>query len=243
MTPIRWIIFAVVAVVALGSLVFLSAKDRIDVSNVDTNAIVRDGEYKDNVYGNPDAKVVIVEYGDFQCPGCGGAYSRLKVIKEAYGDDIAFVYRHFPLTSIHPNALAAAAAAEAAGLQGKFWEMHDLLFEGQDSWENLSPEQRGPQFELYAQSLGLDLGKFNSDLSSEQVSKKIAYDRAVGGKAGASSTPTIILNGEKLTSEETNDLVGQTGAKLRDKIDALIKQNGGTPPSREADTNPVEPAN
>lgn len=76
-----------------------------------------------------------------------------------------------------------------------------------------------------------------------EVSEKIAYDRAVGGKAGVDSTPTIIVNGQKLTSEETNDLVQQSGDKLRDKIDAAIRQTGGTPPSRELETNPVEPSN
>lgn len=240
MTPIRWIIFAAVAVLALGSLVVFSARDRIDVDDVDVNAIVRDGVYADRVFGNPDARVVVIEYADFQCPGCAGAYPQLNAIKEAYGDDIAFVYRHFPLTSIHPNALAAAAAAEAAGAQGKFWEMHDLLFQGQDAWESLSAETRGAQFESYAESLELDIDQFRTDITSEKVTNKIAYDRAVGGKAMVDSTPTVFVNGEKLSSEAINDLVQQSGDQLRDKIDSSIRQSGGTPPARATSTQPTE---
>ncbi|HXH04840.1 MAG TPA: thioredoxin domain-containing protein [Candidatus Nitrosotenuis sp.] len=245
MTPIRWIIFAAIVVLSLGGLIALSSKDKIKVDSVDTNAILRDGDNADHVYGNPNAKVVLIEYGDFQCPGCAGAHSKLAAIKEAYKGEMAFVFRHFPLTTIHANALAASSAAEAAGMQGKFWEMHDLLYQSQDSWENLRAEDRGAIFESYAAQLGLNIDQFNTDIASEKVSKKIAYDRAIGAKAKVDSTPTLFLNGEKVSDELVTDVVQQNGDKLKAKIEALIKQTGGTVPEAkpELETNPVEPTN
>src|SRR5699024_4048070 len=91
----------------------------------------KNGHIADHVRGNPDAKVVLVEYGDYQCPGCAGIAPALNTIADRYSEDLAFVFRNFPLSSIHPNAKVAAATAEAAGLQGKFWEMHDKLYQEQ----------------------------------------------------------------------------------------------------------------
>src|SRR6478672_343329 len=131
MTRSRWIIFVLICVVTLGGLVLLSKKDTVNVDKEDPTKAVSEtaSSIGDHVYGNKAAKVVLIEYGDFQCPGCGGAFPQLKTIKETYKDQIAFIFRDFPLTTIHPNALAAATAAESAGLQGKFWEMHDMLYE------------------------------------------------------------------------------------------------------------------
>ena len=111
MTPTRWIIFAVVAVLVLVGLATLAKKDSIDVSQVDATSVISNDKFKDHVFGKADSKVVLIEYADFQCPGCAAAHPQLKAIIEEYKDKIAFVYRAFPLTSIHPNALAAAATA------------------------------------------------------------------------------------------------------------------------------------
>src|SRR6185369_17631925 len=108
--------------------------------------------------GPKDAKVTLIEYGDFQCPACGTYYPMVKKINEEYGDKVLFVFRNFPLYTIHPNAGISAQAAEAAGLQGKYWEMYDLLFQKQDEWSSSNPAKAVEEhFNGYAQSLGLDL--------------------------------------------------------------------------------------
>lgn len=193
----------------LGSLVFFSNRNRIDVSDVDTNTIqaasTRSGDIADHVFGKSDSKVVLIEYGDFQCPGCGSAHPTVKKLAEKYKDQLAFVFRNFPITSKHPNARAAAAATEAAGKQGKYWEMHDKIFESQSSWGNLGATERTKFFTDYAQELGLNTNTFATDLTSEMVNQKISFDQAVGKKAGADATPTFILNGKKLDNEWANE--------------------------------------
>jgi protein-disulfide isomerase len=201
-----WIIFGVIVVAFLGGLIYFSSKNKIDVSNVNTNAIStanpNNGNIADHVFGKADSKVILVEYGDYQCPGCGSAYPLVKKLTEKYKGQLAFVFRNFPIASKHPNARAAASAAEAAGLQGKFWEMHDLLYDNQASWENLNSTDRGPFFVDYAKQLGLDEAKFKKDMESANVSQKINYDQAVGKEAGADATPTFILNGKKFSTDD-----------------------------------------
>ena len=137
MTGKTWIIFVAVVVVLFGGLIIWSQKDKLDVAKVNTSKIqpatVQSGNIADHVFGNKNAKVVLIEYGDYQCPGCGSVYPTVKTVTEKYKDNLAFVFRNFPLTNIHPNARAAAAAAETAGLMGKYWEMHDILYENQSS--------------------------------------------------------------------------------------------------------------
>lgn len=234
MTRTRWIIFAVICAVVLGGLVFLSKKDNVDVSSLDPSKAVSqtDTAIGDHVYGNASSEVVLIEYGDFQCPGCGGAFPQLKAIKELYKDDIAFIFRNFPLTNIHPNALAASTAAEAAGLQGEFWRMHDILFQNQDAWSDVNTSERTDVFTEYAKNIGLDVDKFKEDLTSRQVSAKISRDRAFGQKLGVTGTPSVYIGNEKLSDEEITDLIQGTGEKLMDKLDDAIKKAGGEPPTR-----------
>ena len=174
-----WIIFIAVCVVLFGGLVLWSGRDRVDVSGVDTNKIqtaaVNSGNIADHIFGNKDSKVVLVEYGDFQCPGCGSVHPTVKALSEKYEGQLAFVFRNFPLTSIHPNARAAAATAEAAGKQGKYWEVHNTLFESQDEWSSASTNERGSLFAGYAEQAGLDKAAFTATLtdSSADINKKI----------------------------------------------------------------------
>lgn len=225
----RWIIFAVIVFAAVGSLFVLSKGDDVDVSKVDPAKVITEGEFKDNIYGDATSKVSLIEYGDFQCPACGNAFTTVKTIKEKYKEDMAFVYRHFPLTNIHPNALAAATAAEAAGKQGKFWEMHDILFERQSNWQSVSVDNRNKVFEGYAKEIGLDVGKYNSDLSSSDISKKITFHRALASKVGANSTPTFILNGRTLENDEWN-----TPEALEKTITEELKKAGVNIEAEEA---------
>lgn len=230
MSKNAWIIFAVAVVVLFGGIILLSKKDNVDVGSVNPAVVQQaseaSGNIADHVYGKADSKVVLIEYGDFQCPGCGGAYPNISRIKETYKEQLAFVFRNFPLTSIHPNAKAASAAAEAAGLQGKFWEMHNALYENQDAWTNANASTRTETFASYASAIGVkDMDKYNADLTAANVANKLAFDRSVGSKIGVTGTPTIVLNGEKVDEETINDAISGDGAKLEAKIKELFKQN------------------
>lgn len=229
MSKKAWLIFTAVCIVLLGGLVYLSSKDRIDVSDVDVNKIqsgsVKSGEIGDQVFGKADSKVVLIEYGDYQCPGCGNAYAKVKAVSEKYKDQMAFVFRNFPLPSIHPNARVAAAVAEAAGLQGKFWEMHDKLYETQNAWGSLTSSKRTDFFVEYAKQLGLNTEAFKQDFAGTKVNQKISYDQAIGKKSNVSATPTFYLNGKPLSDDVWKD---QT--KLDAMISAELKTKGITLP-------------
>jgi protein-disulfide isomerase len=140
--------------------------------------------------GPADAPVTLLEYGDFECPFCGRAYWELKKLESAVGDTVRFVFRHFPLTQLHPHALLAAEAAEAAGAQGRFWEMHDRLFENQQNLE-------APALLTYAADLGLDMSRFTRDLQEHRFLPKIRRDFLEGVRSGVNGTPSFFLNGER----------------------------------------------
>lgn len=213
MSKLTWIIFSAIIVLIFGGLVIYSriSNPPLDVSAVQTDSIIaandQNGNIADHVFGNPDAKVVFVEYGDFQCPSCGGAYAQVKAATEEYKDKVAFIFRNFPLTTIHANARAAAAVAEAAGLQGKYWEMHNQLYQTQQDWSTLSGDKRTNMFVSYASQLGLDTAKFTADLGSHAVNDKISFDQAIGGKIKINATPTFYLNGTKLSDADSSQIV------------------------------------
>lgn len=228
MTKTRWIVFIAVCVAILGGLVLFSKKDDVNVADIDASKVIAETETVpgDHVWGNKDAEVVLVEYGDFQCPGCGGAYPNLKTIKETYKDQVAFVFRNLPLTSIHPNALAAATAAEAAAMQGKFWEMHDKLYDNQTLWSDTDASSRTDVFVGYASELGLNTDQFKSDLSNPKVTAKISRDRALANKLKLTGTPSLMIGETKLDEESTSDLIGEKGDKLKKKLDEALKAAG-----------------
>lgn len=234
MTRSRWIVFALICIATIGGLILFSKKDKVNVDNVDPTKAVSETatEIGDHVYGEKSSPVVLIEYGDFQCPSCGAAYPQLKTIKETYKDKIAFIFRNFPLTTIHPNALAAATAAEAAGLQGKFWEMHDKLYENQTAWSDIEASKRTDVFVGYAKDLGLDTAKFKEDLSNPKVVAKINRDRAFGTKLHITGTPTLFIGAEKMNDEVLSDLIRAQGTKLMDQLDAKLKAAGEEPPKR-----------
>lgn len=209
MSKKAWIIFAAVCLVVLVGLVYVSSKDKVDVSNVSADTIqsasTQSGQISDQVFGNRDSKVVLIEYGDFQCPGCGSAHPVVKEVTEKYKDHVAFVFRNFPLASIHPNARAAAAAAEAAGLQGKYWEMHNILYENQDEWSSAGAENRTGFLTGYAKGLDLNVDTFKQDLASTKIGQKINFDQAVGKKISVNATPTFYLNGKKVGDDIWKD--------------------------------------
>lgn len=147
----------------------------------------------DQQTGNLNAATTLVEYGDYQCPHCGHAHPLLKRLLKEKGKDLHFVFRNFPLQEAHPQALSAALAAEAAGKQGKFWEMHDLIFKNQSE---LSPNKL---LDL-ALSLGLNPQKFATDWKSEAIMQKVESDFEGGIRSGVNGTPGFFVNGKKLES-------------------------------------------
>lgn len=145
---------------------------------------------RDHAQGPAGAPLTLVEYGDYQCPYCGAAYPVVKQLQKALGKKLCFVFRNFPLTQMHPYALVAAEAAEAAALQGKFWEMHDLIYERQAILEtDILPR--------WAQEAGLDLAKFEAAIRQKDVAKRIKDDRASGIRSGVNGTPTFFINGAR----------------------------------------------
>lgn len=207
MTKKAWIIFAAMCVGLIGGLIFLQQRNQIDVSSVDTTkaqpASSESGDISEHVYGNSNSKVLLVEYADFQCPGCNSSYPVTKKVIEKYKDKIGFIFRNYPLTSAHPNALAAAAAAESAGLQGKYWEMHNSLFENRASWVELSGSTRTENFVKLASDIkGLNIEKFKADLENPNIRKKIDYDMALGKKDSVGGTPAMYINGKDVGSQK-----------------------------------------
>ena len=148
----------------------------------------------DHIYGNIHAPLELVEYGDYECPFCGRAYPIVKSIQEKLGPDMKFVFRNFPLRKIHPNAYPAAVATEAAALQGKFWEMHDIIFENQ---KTLEPEN----ILFFANSLGLDIERFQKDILDESLFLKARKDFESGMRSGVNRTPTFFVNGKKFNGD------------------------------------------
>ena len=148
----------------------------------------------DHIYGNLHAPLELVEYGDYECPFCGQAYPIVKNIQEKLGWDLKFIFRNFPLRKIHPHAYPAAVATEAAALQGKFWEMHDIIFENQ---KTLEPEN----ILSFANNIGLDVNRFEKDIANEDLYLKAKRDFESGMKSGVNRTPTFFVNGRKFNGD------------------------------------------
>lgn len=192
-TVITWVaVIAAVGIVVYG-LILLGGG-----TGGNSNANVSQVSATDHTKGPENAPAVLIEYSDFQCPACGSYYPIVKQLEEAAKDKVRIVYRHFPLTRIHPNAQSAAWASEAANQQGKFWEMHDRLFENQSAWSDSSSTL--DVFAGYASELGLDEAKFRSDYADGAVRQKVSDDIQSGNAAGVSATPSFFLNGTKINN-------------------------------------------
>ncbi len=192
--------WSIVGLVVVGIVALIIASRGPAGSGSSSVAAVTD---QDHVQGPRTAKAVVIEYSDLQCPACGAYYPIMKGLQQKYGDKLALVYRHYPLTQLHQYAQLAAQASEAANLQGKFWEMHDLLFERQDSW----PQAKNVRQTMidYATELKFDVAKFTTDLDSSVVKDRVNRDVSSGNAVGISGTPTFFLNGTKLTNPGSAD--------------------------------------
>jgi len=200
-------------VLVVGASLFLggSSAPSSTGEKADPKILVRQNSHKTV---SQATKVTIVEFGDYQCPACGSAHPIVKEVLSAYGNKINFVFRNFPLTSVHQNALIAAEAAEAAGAQGKFWEMHDMLYENQKEWSEVTDPNS--LFADYAKKLGLDTQKFEEDIKNATYSNVIRIDQDDGNTVGINATPTFFINGEKQTGILSLD-------QFKGKIDPLLK--------------------
>jgi len=163
--------------------------------------------------GSAGAPVLLEEYSDFQCPTCGRMHPIIKALLAKYPTQLRVGFRHFPLATIHPYARESARAAEAAGSQGRFWEMHDLLYEKQVEWSTANPAR--PLFVQYAQSLGLDATRFQQDIDSAGVAMKVVNDERRALSLGLTGTPSFYINGRPLAFEQANDLAKLSAAVER----------------------------
>jgi protein-disulfide isomerase len=143
---------------------------------------------RDHLQGSIDAPILLLEYGDFECPYCGAAYPEIKKVQKKLGDRLCFAFRNFPLVNAHPHALRAAEAAEAAAAQGKYWEMHDMLYENQQALEDEDLAQ-------YATSLGLDAARLIAELDARTYEARVREDFQAGARGGVNGTPTLFING------------------------------------------------
>lgn len=169
---------------------------------------------EDHVRGAAGAKVTLVEFGDFQCPACGAYEPLVRQVEADNKDILQVVFKNFPLTQIHQNALLGAKAAESAGVQGKFWEMHDMLYDKQLEWsESLTARDI---VEGYAKSLNLDMKKFDASMSDPAIEQKIIAEYKEGTNLGVQGTPTFFVNGKKIqnpSSPQEFDAIIQGAAK------------------------------
>ena len=163
---------------------------------------------RDHSTGPDDSRVTVVEYGDYESDACGAFYSTMKGVLARFGPNLRFVFRNFPLCEIHPSALLAAEAAEASGAQEAFWPMHDTLFENQHALQRVS-------LELYADSIGLDLDRFNRDLDLHAHEARIRDEFRTGARCGVNGTPTIFVDGLRYDgARDEHSLLQRLGSRL-----------------------------
>ena len=200
----RWIGVAVGIAVIIGGAVWMVGQQEQDGSppagGGSGAAAVAESDW---VKGSRQAKATLIEYGDFQCPACRAFQPVVAELSAELGDDLLVVYRQFPLRQTHEQAQLAAEASEAAGRQGKFWEMHDVLFQRQSEWAKQTDAKE--RFIRYAEELGLSREQFVSDLDDQAVAEAIDEDVRSGTAAGVDSTPTFYLNGSKLQGYSNYD--------------------------------------
>ena len=214
-----FVIIAAVAVLAVGAGAMLYRAKRHPLADAGAApaSVGKIDEKTAHVRGGPDAPVTLEEFGDFECPTCSLVASVIQNIEHEYRPRLRVVFRNFPL-KMHSHALEAAIAAEAAGSQGRFWEMHDLLYEHQSTWSKTKYAQ--PLFESYARDLGLNVERFKKDLKTNEVYSRVAADMELGDSRGIKNTPTLYLNGREVPPPFTRE-------NLREAVEAALAANKG----------------
>lgn len=207
-------IWIAIIVVVIGGLIFLGEGGGSKIEPALEVGVVHP---LDHIKGNASSTVVLMEYSDFQCPACRSYYPIMREITTEFGDKALFIYRHFPLISIHFNAEFAARASEAASKQGKFWEMHDLLFEKQNEWANAADPS--PMFESYATLIGLNIDQFKLDFKSPEVRDFVRAQRTHAVQSGLQGTPSFFINGKQIQNPNSVD---EFKTIIRTAIDASV---------------------
>jgi protein-disulfide isomerase len=215
------VLISAVLAVALGSLIFwlaavLRGERTASLPMVLDRPVDAD---RDHILGRVDAPLTLVEYGDFQCPFCGKATGVVRELRDRFGDDLRYVFRHLPLTDVHPHAEASARAAEAAGAQRRFWEMHDLLFRHQDelTFEDLVG---------YAGELGLDVEDFVRDMEEDRHAERIREDVASAEASGARGTPTFFIGVDRHVGPYDTETLAAELRKSRPRDDGTRALGG-----------------
>lgn len=189
------IVFWLVILAIIGFFVYAIGKlatSTPDISGLPTDIAITAA---DHTLGNPEAKVELIEYADFQCPGCGAVHPVIKQLMTDYGDKVSYAYRHFPLPQ-HAHAKPMARAAEAAGKQNKFFEMHDLIFQSQSQWtDSINVEKT---INTFANQLKLNIDQFETDMNSSEIKNVVDASYSGGVSYGVNSTPTFFMNGSKI---------------------------------------------
>lgn len=192
----------ILCVIVFGAIIIISKKDT-GTSTGDNGG--SSSQTTSHTRGENKKKVTLTEYGDFQCPACGGYYPIVESVYEKYKGDIEFQFVNFPLSQIHPNAMLAHRSAEAASNQGKFWEMYQLLYENQTTWSGMSSSQADAAFRSYAESLKLDMAKFDTDQKSQATNNTINADISKSKEQGVTATPSFFVNGKKIDNPKDQD--------------------------------------
>lgn len=232
----KWIAIGTISAVFLGFFVFLVVSLKNNNPNLaETDGtqvqLSNSGEFRvaeGSTAPVEERPVTIVEFADIQCPACRQYHPIIKSLLEIYPETVALNFKHFPIMSIHPNAMPSAVAAEAAGRQDKFFEMVDLLFERQDAWARVPNPQS--IFIEYARELELDVDQFTADLEDEELSNKVEAQRAEGINAGVNSTPTFFINGIKI--QNPSDISG-----FQAIIDSILADTVGREQAPTEDVN------
>lgn len=208
-----WAIIGVIVVIFGGILVFQSHK-------TNSNGSSSSGQPTNHVLGATTSKVTLVEYGDYECPVCEGYFTTLQQVQQKYADTVKFQFRNLPLLQVHPNAFAGARAAEAADMQGKFWQMHDTLYESSNWNEWSTSSNPNPYFRTYAKQLGLNVDTFNKDFASSAVNDRINADMVAFKKTGQQeSTPSFFINDKYYAN---NNFVDSTGTPSLDAFSKVL---------------------
>ncbi|SRR6266403_5834754 len=215
----RYLPFVIVGAVALftlaGGAMLYHAKGR-PLLTLSRNPLApgKSGSESMHIRGQSDAPVTLEEYGDFECPPCGKLSEPINKLEQDYHSRLRIIFHHFPFVT-HPHARVAALASEAAGLQGRFWEMHDVLYREQANWSKAADAQS--LFDSYAGMLGLKVDRFKKDMESDEVKRKIDADQQQGAALGVTVTPTIFINNRALPPTSLNE------AGLRAAVEAAMK--------------------
>jgi protein-disulfide isomerase len=216
----RYIPFIIVAAVGLitvagGAMLYRAKRVAVSSTSQLRKGLEQRGEKVGHILGKADAPVVLEEYGDFECPPCGNLSDPINQLERDYRGRLCVIFRNFPLPN-HQHAQVAAQAAEAAGLQGRFWQMHDVLYREQTVWSKA--EDVRSQFKAYAGTIGVNVTQFEKDLDSEAVTQRVAADHQQGVMLGVSTTPSIFINDQPVAVPQINP------GGLRAGVEAALKQ-------------------